>query len=84
MNTISITVDQTNHAVMLADWLRNVRFVKEVDVKMDKPSKGNAGEIMKMLDSMKSKKMLTNIADPVAYQRQLRDEWKLREEREFK
>jgi len=32
MSTISVRVDQPNHALMLAEWLRNIRFVKEVDV----------------------------------------------------
>jgi hypothetical protein len=76
MSTISVTVNQPNHAAMLAEWLRNIRFVEKVDVKIDEPAKrGNAGEIMKMIDSIKSKNMLSNIADPVAYQKQLRDEW---------
>ena len=39
MSTISVTVDQPNHATMLAEWLRNIRFVKKVEVKLDKPSK---------------------------------------------
>ena len=38
-------------------------------------TKGNAGEIMKMLDSMKSENIFADIVDPFAYQRQLRDEW---------
>jgi len=76
MSTISVTVEQPNQARMLEEWLKNIRFVKEVEVMIDEPSrKGNAGEIMKMLDSMKSVKMLANITDPVAYQRQIRDEW---------
>jgi len=33
MSTISVTVDQPNHATMLAEWLKNIRFVKKVDVK---------------------------------------------------
>ena len=76
MSTISVTVEHTNHAFMLAEWLKNIRFVREVDVKIDEPpKKGNAEGIMKMLNSMKSKNMFSDITDPVAYQRQLRDEW---------
>jgi|GEM_PF-1476464 len=76
MNTISVTVDQPSNAKMLAEWLKNIRFVKEVDVKIDTSAKkGNAGEIMRMIDAMKSKSLLAEIEDPVAYQRQLRDEW---------
>ena len=81
MNRISVTVDQAGHALMLAEWLENIRFVKKVDVKIEEPpKKGNAGEIMRMLDSMKSENIFADITDPVAYQRQLRDEW----EREYK
>jgi len=76
MNRVSVTVERANHALMLAEWLENIRFVKKVDVKIEEPSKkGNAGEIMKMIDSMKSKNMLSGITDPVAYQRKLRNEW---------
>jgi len=73
MNTISVTVEQPTQAFMLVEWLKNIRFVKAIDVKSDK--KGNAGEIIRMLDSMKTKKMFSDITDPVAYQKQLRDEW---------
>ena len=73
MSTISVTVDHEDQALMLAEWLENIRFVKTVDVKIEK--KGNAGEIQEMLDSMKSKHLFADITDPVAYQRQLRDEW---------
>ena len=55
MSTISVTVEQPNHAAMLVEWLRNIRFVEKVDVRIDEPAKkGNAGEIMKMIDSMKT------------------------------
>ena len=75
MNTISVRIDQPNHAAMLVEWLKNIRFVKKVDVKVDAPAKkGNAGEIMKLIDSMQGNPF-AEIKDPVAYQRQLRDEW---------
>ena len=81
MNRISVTVDQANNAFLLAEWLENIRFVKKVDVKIDEAhQKGNAGEIMKMLNSIKSNNMFAGITNPVAYQRELRDEW----EREYK
>lgn len=76
MSTISVTVDQTDNALMLVEWLKNIRFVKKVDVKIDVSSKkGNAEKIQKMLDSMKSKHLFADISDPVAYQKQMRDEW---------
>jgi Txe/YoeB family toxin of Txe-Axe toxin-antitoxin module len=80
MSTISVTVEQPNHAAMLAEWLKNIRFVKEVEVMVETPpvEKGNAGKIMKMFDEMKTKPF-AGIEDPVAYQRQLRDEWSHRE-----
>ena len=37
MNTISVRIDQANNALMLAEWLKNIRFVKEVDVRIDAP-----------------------------------------------
>ena len=75
MSRISVTVEQTNHALMLAEWLKNIRFVKEVDIEIEKTMSGNAKEVKRVLDSIKSKQMLANITDPVAYQRELRDEW---------
>ena len=76
MSTLSVTVDQAYHAAMLAEWLKNIRFVKEVEVRVDTlPKKGNAVEIQKRLDAMKSKHLFADIADPIAYQRQLRNEW---------
>jgi len=76
MNTISVTVDQVGHAIMLMEWLKSIRFVQEVNIKIDKPSSGNAKEVKRVLDSIKSKQLLADITDPVAYQRKLRDEWR--------
>ena len=45
----------------------NIRFVKEVDIEIEKTS-GNAKEVKRVLDSITSKQMLAN------YQRELRDE----------
>ena len=75
MNTISVTVTQANQALMLAEWLKNIRFVKEVNVEINNSSEGNAKEIKRALNSIKSKCMLSEIKDPIAYQRQIRDEW---------
>ena len=76
MSTISVTVEQPNHALMLVEWLKNIRFVKEVNIEMEELSpKGNAAAIKKALDEIKSKNLFSDIDDPVAYQRQLRDEW---------
>ena len=75
MSTISVTVDQTDNALMLVEWLKNIRFVKKVDVSAMPSSKGNAEKIQQMLDSMQSKYLFADVSDPVAYQKQLRDEW---------
>ena len=75
MSKISVTVDQTEQAYMLMEWLKNIRFVKEVNIEIDKPSVGNAEAIQKVWDVIKSKHLFSDITDPVAYQRKLRDEW---------
>ena len=76
MSTLSVTVERADNALMLAEWLKSIRFVKKVDIKVDTVAhKGNAGEIMKMAEKMRGKNYLAHIADPVEYQRQLRDEW---------
>jgi hypothetical protein len=76
MSTISVTVDKTDNALMLVEWLKNIRFVKEVNVEIDEPrKKGNAEKIMKMAEEMRGKNYFADIDDPVEYQRRLRDEW---------
>jgi hypothetical protein len=76
MSTISVTVEREDNALMLVEWLKNIRFVKTVNIEAATPAKkGNAGEIMKMAKEMRGKNFLAHIADPVEYQRQLRDEW---------
>jgi hypothetical protein len=75
MSTISVTVEQTSQALMLVEWLKNIRFVKEVNIEVEKPSVGNVEAIQKALDAAKSMNIFSDIDDPVAYQRQLRDEW---------
>ena len=76
MSRISVTVEQTNHVFMLAEWLKNIRFVQEVTIEIDKPLSGNAEDVQKVLDSIKSKNLFSDIIDPVAYQRQIRNEWR--------
>jgi len=76
MSRILVTVEQTNQAFMLAEWLKNIRFVQKVTVDIDKPEKGNAEAVQRILDSIQSKHLLSDITDPVAYQRQIRDEWR--------
>ena len=75
MSTISVTVDQTDNALMLVEWLKSIRFVKKVDVVTVPSTEGNAVKIQQMLDTMQSRRLFADISDPVAYQKQLRDEW---------
>jgi hypothetical protein len=75
MSTISVTVDHPNQALMLIDWLKNIRFVREVNIQTDEHPKGNVEAVQKMLDVIKSRHLFSDIADPVAYQKQLRNEW---------
>jgi len=76
MSRISVTVEQTNQAVMLVEWLKNIRFVKKVTIDTDKTSKGNAEAVQTLLDSIQSKHLFSNINDPVDYQKQIRNEWR--------
>jgi len=75
MNTISVTVEQANHAFMLAELLKNIRFVQDVAVDIEKPSKGNVEAVQKALDGIRSENLFSDIDDPVEYQKRLRDEW---------
>ena len=75
MSTILVTVEQTNHAFMLVEWLKNIRFVQDVTIDIDKIENGNAEAVQKALDAMQSKHLFSDIVDPVAYQKCIRDEW---------
>ena len=74
MSTLSVTVEDTNQALMLADWLKNIRFVREVSIQHYEPV-GNVNAVQQALDSIKADNILSNISDPVAYQKSIRDEW---------
>ena len=75
MSTISVTVEQADHALMLAEWLKNIRFVQDVVVDIGKTASGNAEKVQKAFESIQSKHLFSEIVDPVEYQRHLRDEW---------
>ena len=75
MSTVSITVEHANQALMLAEWLKNIRFVREVSIHHNDQSSGNVNAVQHVLDSIKTDNILANIADPVAYQKTIRDEW---------
>ena len=74
MSTISVTVEKSNHAFMLVEWLKNIRFVQNVTID-DKTVSGNAEAVQKELDAIASKHLFSDIIDPVDYQRHIRDEW---------
>jgi hypothetical protein len=75
MSTISVTVDQANQAFMLVEWLKNIRFVQDVTIDINKTANGNVEAVQKALDAIRSKKLFSDIIDPVDYQRRIRDEW---------
>ena len=75
MSTILVTVEQTNHAFMLVEWLKNIRFVQDVTIDIDKTARGNAEAVQKALDAIQSKHLFSDIIDPVAYQKHIRNEW---------
>ena len=75
MSTISVTVEQASQALMLAEWLKNIRFVQDVNIDINKAESGNVKAVQKALDALKSKNPFSDIDDPVAYQKRLRDEW---------
>ena len=75
MNTVSISVEHANQAFILADWLKNIRFVCEVNIHHDSLSSGNVHAVQRALDYIKTDNILSNIADLVAYQKTIRDEW---------
>ena len=76
MNTISVTVEQANHAYMLVEWLKSIRFVKDVTVDINNTMNGNMEDIQNALDAINAKCLLSDIIDPVAYQKSMRDEWR--------
>ena len=75
MSTLSVTVEHANQAFMLADWLKNIRFVRDVTIGIENVANGNADAIQKKLDAIKSERLFSEVIDPVEYQKQIRDEW---------
>ena len=75
MSTISVTVEHDNHAFMLVEWLKNIRFVQDVTIDTDRTDAGNAEAVQQALYDIRSKHLFADIIDPVAYQKKLRDEW---------
>jgi len=75
MSTISVTVEHANHAFMLVEWLKNIRFVQDVTFDIGKTTSGNAEAVQKALDAMQSKHFFSDVDDPVDYQKRIRDEW---------
>jgi hypothetical protein len=75
MSTISVTVEQPNHAFMLVEWLKNIRFVQYVTIDTNKTASGNVEAVQTALDAIQSENLFSDIIDPVDYQRRIRDEW---------
>ncbi|MDR0792077.1 MAG: hypothetical protein LBE82_02120 [Chitinophagaceae bacterium] len=76
MSRISVTVKYPNQAFMLVEWLKNIRFVQHVAIDVDEPEQGKAETVQKILDTVRSENLFADIIDPVAYQKQIRNEWK--------
>jgi len=73
MTTLSVTIDDTSRLQMLLEWLRSLTFVKNVEVNV--PQKGNAKEISELLETLPGKGILSEITNPVDWQKQQRNEW---------
>ncbi|RZL64852.1 MAG: hypothetical protein EOO93_06870 [Pedobacter sp.] len=80
MTTITIQVDNEQHAELLEKMLRELSFVADIDVKkstsnlVEEPS-GSYQKIKKILDKVDAKVMFKEIEDPSTWQRNLRNEW---------
>ena len=73
MTTLSVTIDDTSRLQMLLEWLRSLTFVKNVEVNI--PQKGNAKEISELLETLPDKGIMSEITNPVDWQKQQRNEW---------
>jgi hypothetical protein len=75
MTTINVTVENTVQAKMLINWLNEIKFVKKASLEKQEEVIGNVNNIKKILSNVKSNQLLSEIANPVEFQKQLRDEW---------
>jgi hypothetical protein len=75
MTTINVTVENTVQAKMLINWLNEIKFVKKASLEKQEEVIGNVKNIKKILSNVKSNQLLSEIANPVEFQKQLRDEW---------
>jgi hypothetical protein len=78
MTTITVSVKDHLNAQILLEVLKSMKFVQSVEMQsspMETPNQQYA-EISELLEKKATGENFKSIADPVLWQRELRNEWK--------
>jgi hypothetical protein len=78
MTTITVSVKDHLNAQILLEVLKSMKFVQSVEMQsspMETPNQQYA-EICELLEKKATGENFKSIADPVLWQRELRNEWK--------
>lgn len=77
MTTIKVSVKNKRDANLLIRLLRKVSFVEQIEeIEKFEPTSNQVADLKSYLDKNSSTSFFSDIADPISWQRNLRDEWK--------
>ena len=77
MTTLKVSVKSKRDASLLVRLLKRVSFVEKIEeVEKFEPPINQVADVKSYLDKNSSASFFSDIADPVTWQKELRDEWK--------
>ena len=77
MTTIKVSVKNKRDASLLIRLLKRVSFVEHIEeIEKTQSTINQVAELKSYLDKNSSVSLFSDIADPVTWQKRLRDEWK--------
>lgn len=74
MTTLKITIDNKKNARLLTRVLRNMKFVKTIELE-NSTVKNQYSTLKEILNKIETGRLFKKIDDPVEWQKKLRDEW---------
>ena len=77
MTTLKVSVKNKRDASLLVRLLKRVSFVEKIEeVEKPKPAINQIAKVTSYLAKNSNMSLFSDIADPVTWQKKLRDEWK--------
>jgi hypothetical protein len=74
MTTIKITIDNKKNARLLTRVLRNMKFVKTIELE-NTTVKNQYDGLKEIFNKIEAGRLFQKIDDPVKWQKEIRDEW---------